>query len=126
LKGGLSVGERVNLIGILWIVSGVLGLFAAFLVAGLLFGLSFIPEIDPEAPGILRWIGFGIGTFLLVLAVPKIVAGIGMLKTREWARVLTLVVSFLSILEFPLGTALAIYSIIILMRDETIHLFRKV
>jgi hypothetical protein len=117
--------KHVNLIGILWIVSGVLGLFAAFLVAGLLFGLSFIPAIEPEAPGILRWIGFGVGSFLLVLAVPKIVAGIGMLKMKEWGRVLTLVVAFLSLLEFPLGTALAIYSIIILMRDETIQLFRK-
>jgi hypothetical protein len=117
--------KHVNLIGVLWIVSGALGILAALLVWGLLFGLSFIPRMGPEAPVILRWVGSVIGVFIGVLAVPKIVAGIGMLKHAEWGRVLTLIVSFLSLLEVPLGTALAVYSIVILMKDETIQLFRR-
>jgi len=117
--------KHVNLIGILWIVSGALGILAALFIWGLLFGLSFIPRLGPDAPAILRWIGIGFGAFIALLAAPKIAAGIGMLQRREWGRVLTLIVSFLSLLEVPLGTALAIYSIVILMKDETIQLFRE-
>jgi hypothetical protein len=117
--------KHVNLIGILWIVSGALGVLVALLIWGLLFGLSFLPELEPDAPVIMRWIGFGFGIFIGLLAVPKILAGIGMLKRAEWGRVLTLIVSFLSLLEVPLGTALAVYSLVILMRDETIKLFRR-
>jgi len=38
---------------------------------------------------------------------------------------LTLIVAFLSILNFPLGTALAIYSFVILIKEETIQLFKQ-
>jgi hypothetical protein len=117
--------KHVSLIGILWIVWGALGVFGALIIWGLLFGLSFIPRMGPEAPSILRWVGIGMGLFIGILAVPKILAGVGLLRMSEWGRVLTLVLSFLSLLEVPLGTALAIYSMIILMKNETIQLFRK-
>jgi hypothetical protein len=47
------------------------------------------------------------------------------MKKKEWGRILVLIVAFLSILSLPLGTALAIYSFVILVKDETIQLFKK-
>jgi len=73
---------------------------------------------------ILRTVGIGVGIFLFILSIPKIIAGIGLMKKKEWGRILTLVVAFLSILSFPLGTALAIYTFVILVKDETIQLFK--
>ena len=117
--------RHVNLIGIFWIALGALNVMAGFLIFGLLFGISFIPDMGHEAPVILRSIGFGLGLFLWAFALPKIIAGIGLLKKLEWGRVLALVVSFLSLLNIPLGTALGIYSIVILVKEETILLFKK-
>ncbi len=77
-----------------------------------------------EAPVILRSIGVGVAIFLLILSIPKIIAGIGLMKKQEWRRILTLIVAFLSVLNFPLGTALAIYSFVILIKEETIQLFK--
>ena len=77
-----------------------------------------------EAPIILRTVGIGVAIFLFILSVPKIIAGIGLMKKREWGRILTLIVAFLSILNFPLGTALAIYTFVILVKDETVQLFK--
>jgi hypothetical protein len=88
-------------------------------------GVSFIPEIDAPAPGILRFIGFFIGAFLALLGLPKILGGWGLLKGQEWGRILTLIVSFLSLLNIPFGTALGIYSIVILMNKETAAQFQK-
>jgi hypothetical protein len=119
------MAKHLDLIGILWIALGAFTFFGGFVVFWVLFGISFIPDMGYEAPVILRSVGAGIAIFLLVLSIPKIIAGIGLLKRQEWGRILTLIVSFLSILNFPLGTALAIYSFVILIKEETIQLFRQ-
>lgn len=117
--------KHVNLIGIFWIVLGALTFFGGLITFFILFGISFIPDIGYEAPVILRTIGVGVAIFLFILSIPKIIAGIGLMKKKEWGRILALVVAFLSVLSFPLGTALAIYSFVILVKDETIQLFRQ-
>jgi len=119
------MAKHVDLIAILWIALGVFTFFGGFVVFWVLFGISFIPDIGYEAPVILRTVGAGIVIFLLILSIPKIIAGIGLMKRQEWGRILTLIVAFLSILNFPLGTALAIYSFVILIKEETIQLFKQ-
>jgi hypothetical protein len=59
-----------------------------------------------------------IGVLILLFAVPSIAAGVGLLRYRSWGRVLTIVLSVLRLLEFPFGTATAIYSFwVLLSRD---------
>jgi len=117
--------KHIDVIAILWIVLGVLSFVGGMITFGLLFGISFIPDIGIEAPIILRTIGIIIGIIAAVLSIPKIIAGIGLMRRQEWGRILTLIVSFLAILNFPLGTALAVYSFVILVKEETIQLFKK-
>ena len=117
--------KHVNLLGILWIALGCFTFFGGFVTFFVLFGVSFIPDMGYEAPVILRTVGVGVAIFLFILAIPKIIAGIGLMKRKEWGRILTLIVAFLSILSFPLGTALAIYSFVILIKDEAIQVFRQ-
>ena len=115
--------EQVKIIGILWIVFGALSLTAAFFLFLILVGASLIPEIGTIAPGILRIVAIAVSSFLAVLGLPKIIGGIGLLKQQEWARILILVISFLSLFNIPFGTALGIYSIIVLLNKETVKLF---
>jgi hypothetical protein len=75
------------------------------------------------APGILRLAGIALSTFIALLGLPKIIGGIGLLKGHEWGRILILVVSFLSLINIPFGTALGIYSMIILFNPQTVKLF---
>jgi hypothetical protein len=116
--------SHVNIIAVLWIVTGIFGLFLAFTVFGILFGLTFIPDIDYEAVIILRIIGLWGSLFIAILSAPELIAGIGLMKKKEWARILTLIVSFLNLVFFPFWTILGIYSIIILLKEETIQLFK--
>ena len=53
--------------------------------------------------------------FLLVKALAGFAAGWGLLERETWARPLTLILGFLSLLNLPLGTALGIYTIWVLM-----------
>jgi hypothetical protein len=118
-----AVDRHVHLIGILWIVYGVAGLVFAFFVFLLLFGVSFIPDLGEIAPGILRIAAWVVSLFFIALALPQIIAGSGLLRRKEWGRLLTLIVSFFHLVSFPLGTALAVYSFVILLKPETIKLF---
>ena len=117
--------RHISLIGILWIVFGGLSLTFGLLGFLLLFGISFIPDMGNEAPFILRTVGSTAIFFFALLGLPKILAGIGLLKKKEWGRILTLIVSFISLLNIPLGTALGIYSIVILMKEESFQYFKS-
>jgi hypothetical protein len=72
----------------------------------------------PEVLAVLGPVTFMIGGIFLLIAVPSLIAGIGLLRYRTWGRGLTLVLSFLRLLEFPLGTATAVYSFWILLSQE--------
>jgi hypothetical protein len=60
-----------------------------------------------------------VAVVLALLSVPSLVGGWGLLKRRPWARMLVLIVSFLNLLNFPLGTLVGGYSIWVLMNDES-------
>jgi len=111
------MNKHIDVLGALWIAWGAIGCLIGMVVFGVLFGISFIPDMGYEAPIILRSVGFGLGLFIFILSVPEIVAGIGLLKKLEWGRILALVVAFFSLLSIPLGTALGIYTIVILLRE---------
>ncbi len=115
--------DHVKVIGILWIIFGSFSLLGALILYMILFGVSLIPDIGDVAPGILRLVGIMVSSFLAILGLPKIIGGVGLLKGREWARILILVVSFLSLINIPFGTALGIYSLIVLFNPQTVKLF---
>lgn len=116
---------HIKVVGVLWIISGVIGLLFALGIFGILFGVSYIPDMEHEASIILRTIGLGFGILFAICAVPEIIGGIGLIRKHNWGRILVLAVSFLNIIWFPLWTALGIYSIIILFNQETIELLKK-
>ena len=101
------------------ILGGLIGIF----VFALLTGIGVIAQ-EKEALFILSTIGIGVGVFLLVISVPGIIGGIGLFKRKEWARILVLIISAIDLLNIPFGTALGIYSIWVLVQEETIKLFR--
>jgi hypothetical protein len=115
--------KHVDVISILWIVSGSLGILIAIFIFWLLWGITFIPNIGYEASYILRLIATWVSLFLAVFSIPEVIGGIGLLKRKEWGRILVLVVSFFNLVNFPLGTSLGIYSFIILLKEETVQLF---
>jgi hypothetical protein len=114
--------DHIKVIGILWVVCGVFYLCLAMFAVLVFFGVAQIPDVDIE-PGILRVIGIVASSFLGLIALPQIVGGLGLVGHKEWARILLLVVSFLSLPHVPFGTALGVYSMVVLFNPETVRLF---
>jgi hypothetical protein len=59
------------------------------------------------------------------LSTLGLVGGIGLLVYKPWARYLVVVISALDCLIIPFGTVKGVYSIWVLVQDETIKLFNK-
>ena len=103
--------------------------FSAFLY---LIGIAAIATFAlPEALG-YGWgwadtgsvFGLSIGMlFLLCGAGLCIAGGIGVLKAKNWGRIISIVVAVLSLFWFPVGTAIGILVIIYLAKNETREYF---
>jgi hypothetical protein len=117
--------SHVRVLGVLRIVYGAIGVLIG--VAGLLLlgGIGAIVGIAASEPDamvaapVLSFIGIAVFLFFSVLSVPSMIAGWGLLRYAPWARLLTIALSCLDLLNFPFGTALGVYGLWVLFARET-------
>ena len=122
--------QHIKILGVLnivWGAFGALGGLVIMLIFGGAFGvLNTVAFHHPEAgivTPILAIIGGAISIFLLLLSVPSIIAGIGLLYFKPWARILAIIVSALHLMNIPFGTALGIYGLWVLFSPKSQSLF---
>ncbi|MBA3974075.1 MAG: hypothetical protein C0504_07650 [Candidatus Solibacter sp.] len=126
---GGSMQFHVKLLAVLHIVFACLAILVGlglFVMFGGLAAIVAVTESGSDAFAGMAVLG-AIGTFLLVLllvlSLPGLISGVGLLYMKPWARILGLVVSALNLLSFPFGTALGIYGLWVLVNQETGRLF---
>ena len=117
-KSYRNMAEHINLLGWIYIVFNLIGLLVAGVVFLAVIGGGLLSG-DAEAIFITSIVGTAIAGFLLLVSAPGIIAGVGLLKRKSWARILALILGFLNLLNFPLGTALGVYTIWVLMQEES-------
>jgi len=123
---------HVKVVAILYLVFSAMGVLGALVVL-LVFGgaASVVGTTASDEQGarvavpILGAIGGFLAVLILIFSVPGLLAGWGLLQYQEWARILTIVLSVLNLLAFPIGTALGVYSLWTLLNQQTIPLFRR-
>jgi hypothetical protein len=89
-----------------------LGALLAFAIIAMVRGL--VGE-DPTALQVLEIVGTVIPVMFLVFAVPGILAGIGLLTGKPWARILAIVMAALALTNVPVGTAIGGYVLWVLL-----------
>jgi len=106
--------DHVRVLGILHIARGAIVLLVGIAGFVVLTGIGAISG-DSTAFGVLGLIGTIGLAFVGLLAVPSVIAGIGLLMRKEWGRIVAIVVGMISLIDIPLGTALGAYTIWVLM-----------
>jgi hypothetical protein len=111
--------SKVRVLGILWLVYA--GITLIFGIVGLAFAHAFLSGFGPFAhshvpqtwffPGLLRFAWL----FMVGRAVLAAVAGWGLLERTQWGRIVAIIAAILSLIRIPLGTALGIATLIILI-----------
>jgi hypothetical protein len=118
------VNTHVRILGILQVVYASIHLLLGLGVLALFGGIATAISLSAEARDavfvapLMASIGTIGGGVLIAFAVPRLIAGIGLLKQRPWARALTLVVSALGLLDAPIGTLLGIYGLVVMFRAD--------
>lgn len=120
----LQVSQHIKILGWLHILGSALFLAIAALLFFLLPGIGAISG-DIEAFTILSLVATAVGTFLSLLALPGIVAGIGLLTRKGWGRILAIVVGILNLANFPIGTIIGAYTIWVLLQNAATTYFER-
>ena len=122
--------DHIKILGILNIVMGTLtslvgvvamlamGTIASFIVASLPSTSGSDYHDAVVAAPLVATIGFGIAIFFFALGLPSIIGGWGLMHYRPWSRILMIVVSAFHLIHIPLGTALGIYGLFVLLNAD--------
>src|SRR5712692_6316702 len=123
------VQRNLRTLATLWMINGILRL--AWSGSMIIFGGVFFPFLRGwGGRGAWPMGGWGLDGFLsrgifsagLVLAmfgVVHLVLAWGLFEREPWARMLGVVMGFLALLRFPLGTALGIYTLWVLLPETS-------
>ena len=130
-----NYSNRVRALSTVWFIYGGL-----VLITGLI-GLSFASSVfngggfGPWMGGPWRHGGFPFGpefgptilrfawVMVILRAALAFVAGWGLMERAPWGRVVAIVAAFLSILKIPIGTALAIWTLVTLLGYRNTRLY---
>ena len=120
-----NMKKHVTVVGSIQIGFSVLGLMAAATVfVALTFARGFV-EDDETARTVLGFLSISIPLLVGLMSTLGLVGGIGILVYKPWARYLLIVLSAIGCVNIPFGTGIGIYSIWVLINDETLKLFNK-
>ena len=113
------VARHISVLGALWI-----GLSALRLIPGLAlmvfghmnFPFMMMPFPTPMKLFLAPFLG-AIGLVISGFAIAGVIAGGGLLSHASWARMLAIVLGCISLIHFPFGTALGIYTLWVLIPE---------
>jgi hypothetical protein len=116
--------KHIRLLGTLYIIFSAL-FMAGAVVLYMLITTAGVISGDETAIFVTWIVGAVIGGFLFLVSIPGIIGGIGLLKHKQWAKILVLIIGIINLINFPIGTILGIYTIWVLMNNQTEKIFEK-
>ncbi len=108
------VRNNLQLLGILWIAFSALHVVGS--LAGLTIGAAFLRHMMlPFNSSLLAPVVGAVSVLFLMKSVLGLAAGWGLLQRAPWARILAIILGFISLVHVPFGTALGVYTLVVLL-----------
>lgn len=116
--------KHVAVVGAIQIGFSIMGLIVAVVI---FFVMRFAmgQAGDPTGEMVLGFLSVSLPILFGFLATLGLVGGIGLLAYKPWARYIVMVVAALGCLNIPIGTLKGVYTLWVLLQDETIKLFEN-
>ena len=127
-----SYAGKVRALSLAWFAYAAISLLTG--IAGLTFAQAFFSHhFGPWGHGAWNdnemsdWFGPALLHFVWVVLTVRsalaIIAAWGLYERTQWGRIVAIVAAFLSLLKFPFGTALGIWSLVILLGYQNSTLY---
>lgn len=129
-----KMASHVKILGVLWIVYSVfrvlMGVWSVIFSRYMLPMMSgFFPQEPTPLPisimDMLRAIYAFSFAYSLVMGAIGLVAGWALLQRETWGRVVAIVIAIISVISIPFGTALAVYTFVILLASGAEQNYRR-
>jgi hypothetical protein len=119
----MTANDHNRLLGIFYtVIGGIIALCALGLIAmPFLFGPTHGVSDEVYRNNILFFVIFG--TIVMVLGLLALSVGVGVLQQRGWARIGSIVTGILFLVNFPIGMALGVYTLIFMFSDKGKQLY---
>jgi len=120
---------HVKVLAVLFIVFSALGvlcaiaLLAVFGASAGIVGATAEPNDAALAIPIIGLAGMGLVIFLLIVSLPGLIAGFGLLNLKPWARILAIVLCAINLVNIPIGTIFGAYGLWVLLNKDTEQIF---
>jgi hypothetical protein len=116
------VGTQPRVLGVCWIAYGVLRLamtvwlMASTTTATLMFGALLTRVPDPfTLMSVFHFVYLGVTMWSAVAGVAGVLAGVTLLTGQRSGRVIAIVAALVSVSELPIGIALGVYTLVVLL-----------
>lgn len=112
--------RHLRTLGTLWVIAGAFILIPGFVLV-MISGVvrASIPAAETVGRTVAPLVLSMIGGSLFLIAAGGMLVGWGLLRHRPWARVAAIVLGIVSLLHPPFGTALGIYTLWVLLSDQS-------
>ena len=129
-KSETGRSDLLTLVGIVDIVFGILSIFVAFTMYSILYTIPgtvfpYVGHMGAAMVQFMQTIIWFIFIVSIVISVPMIIAGIGILSLKSWSRILHMVVWAPVLLWFPIGTLIGIFQIWAVTTQESTQLLQQ-
>jgi uncharacterized membrane protein (DUF2068 family) len=106
------VAGHLRNVAVLWMVYAALRVLPGlFLTSFSDWGLPFMDDASFFVHGFVR----SVGHVFIATGVLGLIAGWGLYERRSWARLLAIILAFISLVHPPFGTAIGIYTLWVLL-----------
>jgi len=121
-----KLNQKVDQLGLFFLIFGIIQLLFG-LGLGLLYGLmgagvGVLGAAEDEgalvAGGLMMGVGVFVAFMVLLFAIPMIATGRALRHKKRWSKVAGMIFGGLGIFNFPIGTALGVFSFIVLLDKE--------
>ncbi len=120
------MNTHIKVLGLLYLIWGGLGLLAVVAVLVIFGATGVIASFEDPGAGVALGIIGSIAVIItLVVSLPNLLAGWGLIAYKPWSRILTIILSIIHLFGFPLGTALGIYGLWVLFQPEAIRMLEQ-
>jgi len=117
------ISGHIRLLGIFWIALSSFRILPA-LVLWAILGSS--PDFPPGAPEFVRQILTGVAYFLFFSGGLGIATGVGLLNRASWARMLSIILGCVGLIDMPFGTALGVYTLWVLLPAQSEQEYQQI
>ena len=110
------MNTHIKVVGWLWILNAVVSIL--MLIIGLIIVNASVSSAEDAT-----LVTIGGLCFFIPGTIANFLAGYGLLQYKNWARILAIILAIINLPLFPIGTAVGIYTLIIMFNNEAKSMF---